>query len=109
MPDAARPAAEEAHATEKKSAEEEQASRPLAFRFAPVMDGLVNPDPKTLPEGTDTWAIHNGYVTISPLRPCFDQAGSEGLALGSGAGAGKAVGVGREWLLEVPAPSRSGL
>jgi hypothetical protein len=41
--------------------------------------------------------------------PSFDQAGPDGLQLGSGAGAGKDVGVGREWLLEMSAGPKAGL
>jgi hypothetical protein len=52
LPDAARPAAEEG-----ADASSGEADRPLSFKFAPVMDGLVNPDPATLPEGTDTWCV----------------------------------------------------
>lgn len=40
----------------------------LAFQFSPDMSGLIGLQPSSLPEGTDSWAIEKGWVSISPLR-----------------------------------------
>ncbi len=39
------------------------------LHFAPNMASLLGP--KQLPEGTDVWAILNGYISVTRLRPNF--------------------------------------
>ena len=43
----------------------------LAFRFAPSMQPLLNPTPASLPIGTDAWAIHKGWASVTPIRASF--------------------------------------
>lgn len=43
--------------------------------FAPNMASLLGP--KTLQEGTDVWAIMNGFVSVTRLRPNFMEVVSE--------------------------------
>ncbi|TRM66341.1 survival protein sure-like phosphatase/nucleotidase [Schizophyllum amplum] len=52
--------------------------QPLAFKWSPAMEGLIRPDPSTLPEGTDAWAIHNGYASVTPLRAAFAEPAANG-------------------------------
>ena len=43
----------------------------LIFKFAPNIDGLINPLQCSLPIGSDGWAISEGYVSVTPLRASF--------------------------------------
>ena len=45
----------------------------LSFKFSPDMSGLIGLQPSSLPEGTDSWAIEKGWVSVSPLRACFGE------------------------------------
>ncbi|KAL1739093.1 hypothetical protein HDZ31DRAFT_69302, partial [Schizophyllum fasciatum] len=55
---------------------------PLAFKWSPVMEGIIRPDLATVPEGTDAWAIHRGYASVTPLHAAFaEPAGNGGMAL----------------------------
>ncbi|KAI9445169.1 sure-like protein [Lactarius indigo] len=45
----------------------------LLFQFSPDMSGLINLQPSSLPEGSDTWAIEKGWVSVSPLRASFGE------------------------------------
>ncbi|CDU25371.1 uncharacterized protein SPSC_05205 [Sporisorium scitamineum] len=47
--------------------------------FAPNMASLLGP--KTLQEGTDVWAIMNGFVSVTRLRPNFMEVDREGRGL----------------------------
>lgn len=49
------------------------------LHFAPNMASLLGP--KKLPEGTDVWAIMNGYVSITRLRPNFMEVDRNGRGL----------------------------
>lgn len=49
------------------------------LHFAPNMASLLGPT--TLPEGTDVWAILNGYVSITRLRPNFMEVDRQGRGL----------------------------
>lgn len=42
---------------------------PLTFQFKPDIAHLVNPN--ALPEGSDIHAIHNGYISITPMKAAF--------------------------------------
>lgn len=49
------------------------------LHFAPNMASLLGP--KKLPEGTDVWAILNGYISITRLRPNFMEVDCNGRGL----------------------------
>jgi tubulin--tyrosine ligase len=48
-------------------------STELMFKFAPDMVGLITPTFSTLPVGSDAWAIHQGWVSVTPLRAGFGE------------------------------------
>jgi len=43
----------------------------LVFKWSPTMEGLIRPDHSLLVEGSDGWALHNGAVSVTPLRASF--------------------------------------
>ncbi|KAF7969340.1 hypothetical protein HWV62_27667 [Athelia sp. TMB] len=43
----------------------------LVFKFSPDFKNLISPNPTTLPEGSDGWAIAKGVVSVTPLRASF--------------------------------------
>ncbi|KAF5374765.1 hypothetical protein D9758_000274 [Tetrapyrgos nigripes] len=43
----------------------------LVFKWSPEMEGLVRPSLSTLPVGSDGWALHQGGVSVTPLRASF--------------------------------------
>jgi len=45
----------------------------LLFKFSPDMSGLIDLQPSSLPEGSDSWAIEKGWVSVSPLRASFGE------------------------------------
>jgi len=45
----------------------------LSFKFSPDLSGLIGLQPSTLPEGSDSWAIEKGWVSVSPLRASFGE------------------------------------
>lgn len=45
----------------------------LLFKWSPEMRGLITPIPSMLPFGSDGWAIHNGWVSVTPLRASFGE------------------------------------
>ncbi|CCF49730.1 hypothetical protein NDA11_001206 [Ustilago hordei] len=49
------------------------------LHFAPNMASLLGP--KKLPEGTDVWAILNGFISITRLRPNFMEVDKDGRGL----------------------------
>lgn len=55
----------------------------LLFKWAPDMKALINPFFDTLPVGSDAWAIHKGWISVTPLRstfaepPCMGEADLE--------------------------------
>ncbi|EJT99793.1 sure-like protein [Dacryopinax primogenitus] len=75
------PANQPSHSLPKFETDAETAAHPLTFHFAPDMEPLVRPDVATLPEGTDTWALHRGFASVTPLRAAFAEPGAEGLCL----------------------------
>jgi tubulin--tyrosine ligase len=48
-------------------------STELMFKFAPDMAGLITPTFSTLPVGSDAWAIHQGWASVTPLRAGFGE------------------------------------
>jgi tubulin---tyrosine ligase len=51
----------------------QQRSMELMFKFAPDMAGLITPTVSSLPLGSDAWAIHQGLVSVTPLRAGFGE------------------------------------
>jgi broad specificity polyphosphatase/5'/3'-nucleotidase SurE len=45
----------------------------LLFKWAPEMKDLITPPLSSLPAGSDGWAIHQGYVSVTPLRATFGE------------------------------------
>ncbi|KAG6885277.1 hypothetical protein C0993_003708 [Termitomyces sp. T159_Od127] len=45
----------------------------LAFKFSPDMTDLINPSVSSLPVGTDAWALHQGWISVTPLRASFEE------------------------------------
>ncbi|KAG7450494.1 sure-like protein [Guyanagaster necrorhizus] len=43
----------------------------LLFRWSPNMEGLIRPPESSLPVGSDGWAIHKGWVSVTPLCATF--------------------------------------
>jgi len=53
--------------------DDNSATGSLSFQFSPDMSGLIDLQPSTLPEGSDSWAIEKGWVSVSPLRASFGE------------------------------------
>ncbi|KAK4058077.1 hypothetical protein OIO90_000816 [Microbotryomycetes sp. JL221] len=53
---------------------DEHFEKPLSFVFSPDIGGLINPTPSSVQEGTDTHAILDGVVSITPLFTAFAEA-----------------------------------
>lgn len=49
----------------------------LLFKFSPDMKDLITPSASHLPAGSDGWAIHHGWVSVTPLRACFGEPPEE--------------------------------
>jgi 5'/3'-nucleotidase SurE len=63
------PITAEAHA----SGPEEAAIGDLLFKWSPEMGGLVSPSLDSLPVGSDSWALHQGLISVTPLRASFGE------------------------------------
>ncbi|KAG6879283.1 hypothetical protein C0992_003887 [Termitomyces sp. T32_za158] len=48
----------------------------LAFQFSPDMTDLITPSFSSLPVGTDAWALHQGWISVTPLRASFKEPDS---------------------------------
>jgi 5'/3'-nucleotidase SurE len=48
-------------------------SKDLIFKWSPDMTGLIMPS-SALPPGSDGWAIHKGWVSVTALRASFAEA-----------------------------------
>ncbi|KAH7883607.1 sure-like protein [Phlebopus sp. FC_14] len=53
----------------------------LAFKFAPDIKPLINPDLSTVPVGSDGWAFSLGHASVTPMRACFAEVGGAELEL----------------------------
>ena len=53
--------------------EEAGISRSLLFKWSPVIEGLISPPLDSLPIGSDTWALHRGFICVTPLRASFGE------------------------------------
>ncbi|KDR85012.1 hypothetical protein GALMADRAFT_233573 [Galerina marginata CBS 339.88] len=45
----------------------------LLFKWGPEMVGLITPSFDSLPVGSDGWALHQGWVSVTPLRASFGE------------------------------------
>jgi len=45
----------------------------LLFKWGPDMVGLITPSFDSLPVGSDGWALHQGWVSVTPLRASFGE------------------------------------
>lgn len=45
----------------------------LQFEFSPDMKDFINLPPSSLPEGSDSWAIEMGLVSVTPMRASFGE------------------------------------
>ena len=52
-------------------------SQNLFFKFGPNMGNVLTPPISSLPIGSDGWAIHHGWVSVTPLRACFGEPPQE--------------------------------
>ncbi|KAF8168079.1 survival protein sure-like phosphatase/nucleotidase [Crassisporium funariophilum] len=48
-------------------------SSDLLFMWSPEMKGLITPSADSLPVGSDGWALHHGWVSVTPLRASFGE------------------------------------
>jgi tubulin---tyrosine ligase len=56
----------------------------LIFKFTPDLKDLLGRPPSSLPEGSDTWAIEMGWVSVTPLRAGFGEPVAENLFVPGG-------------------------
>jgi broad specificity polyphosphatase/5'/3'-nucleotidase SurE len=47
---------------------------PLLFNWSPDIEDLMNPTANFPPVGSDGWAIHNGWASVTPLRAAFAES-----------------------------------
>jgi len=52
---------------------EEATSGNLLFKWSPLMEELISPPLDSLPIGSDTWALHQGLICVTPLRASFGE------------------------------------
>jgi len=45
----------------------------LLFLWSPKMEGIISPSLDSLPVGSDSWAIHRGLISVTPLRATFGE------------------------------------
>ncbi|KAL7421761.1 hypothetical protein Q5752_003532 [Cryptotrichosporon argae] len=69
---------------------------PRRFKFAPDLGPALNPDPATLPVGTDAWAFAKGYISVTPVVAEYSTLGVGGSGFGSDP-VGDAPLAGRLW------------
>jgi len=46
-------------------------SNGLVFKFSPDMKDLITPPLSAIPQGSDGWAMHQQYGSVTALRACF--------------------------------------
>ncbi|KAH9968939.1 sure-like protein [Russula dissimulans] len=56
----------------------------LVFEFSPDMTSLIDLPPSSLPEGSDSWAIEKGWISVTPLRPSFGEPRAESVFVPNG-------------------------
>ena len=52
-------------------------SQDLLFKFGPHMENILTPPITSLPIGSDGWAIHHGWASVTPLRASFAEPPQE--------------------------------
>ncbi|KII94368.1 hypothetical protein PLICRDRAFT_36631 [Plicaturopsis crispa FD-325 SS-3] len=58
----------------------------LHFKFSPDIGSLITPSLSSIPVGSDGWAMHKGFVSITPLRASFaEPLGDDRLLFGDDA------------------------
>jgi tubulin---tyrosine ligase len=66
--------------TEQEAEEDvSQKAGSLLYKFSPDLQDILHPKPSTLPEGTDTWALERGWVSVAPLRASFGEPVAENI------------------------------
>ncbi|KAJ9102484.1 hypothetical protein QFC21_002884 [Naganishia friedmannii] len=70
--------------------EEEEEER-IVFHFAPDMKPLILPEAETLLEGSDSWALHHGFISVTPLQASFAEPEEEAMRFGSEVSTGAAA------------------
>lgn len=56
----------------------------LVFKFSPDMTSLIDLPPSSLPEGSDSWAIEKGWISVTPIRACFGEPPAESVFVPNG-------------------------
>lgn len=51
----------------------------LVFKWAPEMSSLIKPDLGKIPVDSDAYAIHNGFVSVTPIRASFAEPPWDGV------------------------------
>ncbi|KAJ9125879.1 hypothetical protein QFC24_002663 [Naganishia onofrii] len=80
-------------AQQKDSKDQDDEER-IVFHFAPDMKPLILPEAETLLEGSDSWALHHGFISVTPLQASFAEPEEEAMRFGSEVSAGPANGQG---------------
>ncbi|GAA5949640.1 hypothetical protein JCM3765_002737 [Sporobolomyces pararoseus] len=52
----------------------EHYSQPLAFSFSPDITHLINPDAQKMKSGEDRTSLHDGAISVTPIRAAFAEA-----------------------------------
>jgi len=55
------------------SGSEEAVIGGLLFKWSPEMKGLISPSLDSLPLGSDAWALHQGLISVTPLKASFGE------------------------------------
>ena len=45
----------------------------LLFKWSPKIEGIISPPLDSLPVGSDAWALHQGFICVTPLRASFGE------------------------------------
>ncbi|KAI9508756.1 sure-like protein [Russula earlei] len=56
----------------------------LVFKFSPDMSSLIDLPPSSLPEGSDSWAVEKGWVSVAPIRASFGEPPEENVFVTGG-------------------------
>ncbi|KAJ9121688.1 hypothetical protein QFC22_002308 [Naganishia vaughanmartiniae] len=85
-------------AQQKDPAEGDDEEERIVFHFAPDMKPLILPEAETLLEGSDSWALHHGFISVTPLQASFAEPEEEAMRFGSEVSAvvGDGEGQGRQ-------------
>ncbi|KAI0669920.1 survival protein sure-like phosphatase/nucleotidase, partial [Trametes maxima] len=65
------PGGMEAGVLDKKATQKDLGA--LVFKWGPDVGGLINPAASSVPIGSDGWAIHKGWVSVTPMRATFGE------------------------------------